>query len=89
MQKNIIVTSIISVLLLTGCSSQTTDTLTSDLELTKYNCELSLGTFENGTCTCPLENDQTQEEMYDETTGFCQSTMGGPAGAALEAATTE
>ena len=52
---------------------------------TYYNCELSGGEFENGSCTCPLEGEQTQAEMYDEQTGFCQSSMGGPNGDAFQA----
>lgn len=51
----------------------------------KYNCELSLGTFKDGRCECILEMAQTQEEMYDEQTGYCQSTQGGPAGDAFNA----
>ncbi len=49
-------------------------------ELIAYNCELSGGTFSNNSCSCPLEGEQTQEEMYDKSTGYCQSSMGGPAG---------
>lgn len=51
----------------------------------RYNCELSDGVFEDGACVCPLENGQTQEMMYDEETGFCQTTYGGPGGAAFAA----
>lgn len=51
----------------------------------KYNCELSGGTFENGACVCSLEGPESQEEMYDESTGFCQSAIGGPAGDAFAA----
>lgn len=51
----------------------------------KYNCELSGGSFKNGSCTCTIEADQTQESMYDKDTGFCQSTIGGPAGDAFNA----
>ena len=51
----------------------------------KYNCELSGGTYTNGACVCPLESIQTQEDMYDTTTGFCQTTFGGPGGAAFAA----
>lgn len=47
-------------------------------------CTLSAGTYADGACTCPLENNQTQEEMYDAATGFCQSSMGGPAGEAFD-----
>lgn len=47
-------------------------------------CTLSAGTYANGSCACVLEVDQTQEEMYDEATGFCQSSIGGPAGEAFE-----
>lgn len=54
-------------------------------ELVQYNCELSDGTFDNNVCTCPLEGEQTQEDMYDESTGYCQSSMGGPAGDAFSA----
>ncbi len=51
----------------------------------KYNCELSGGTFANDACTCPIESFQTQDEMYDKATGFCQTAMGGPAGEAFAA----
>lgn len=51
----------------------------------KYNCELSDGTFKNGKCTCHIESFQTQEEMYDKDTGFCQTTFGGPGGNAFAA----
>ncbi len=102
MIKKILLTGVVSSLFLAGCANQSLPTDedlptidTTNLEQTtslldenllKTNCELSLGTFENGTCLCQLENDQTQEEMYDELTGYCQSTMGGPAGPAFEAA---
>lgn len=48
----------------------------------RYNCELSAGTFQSGRCICPVEAElgQTQETQYDKSTGFCQSTIGGPAG---------
>lgn len=51
----------------------------------KYNCELSTGVFKDGRCECDLEGEQMQEEMYDEQTGYCQSTQGGPAGDAFNA----
>lgn len=53
----------------------------------KYNCEQSNGTFENGTCSCPLEIElgQTQDIMFDSATGFCQTTSGGPGGVAAAA----
>jgi hypothetical protein len=102
MIKKILLTGVVSAIFLAGCASQNQPTIvelptidTTNIEQTtslldenqlKTNCELSLGTFENGTCLCQLENDQTQEEMYDELTGYCQSTMGGPAGPAFEAA---
>lgn len=53
-------------------------------ELVGYHCELSGGSFSNGTCTCPLEGEQTQEEMYDKSTGYCQTTYGGPGGVAFD-----
>jgi hypothetical protein len=46
-------------------------------------CELSGGTFADGACECPLETGQIQEEMYDKQTGYCQTTAGGPGGAAF------
>lgn len=49
----------------------------------RYNCELSGGTFENGSCVCSISEGQTQEDMYDKTTGFCQSDIGGSAGDAF------
>lgn len=51
----------------------------------KYNCELSDGSFKDGKCECLLEVGQTQESMYDKTTGFCQSSIGSPAGDAFAA----
>jgi len=53
----------------------------------QYNCELSGGTFENGVCVCPIEEQlgQTQEMMYDEKSGFCQTTFGGAGGNAFAA----
>ena len=51
----------------------------------KYNCEKSGGSFSNNSCTCPLELNQTQEIMYDKSTGYCQSSIGGPAGDAFAA----
>lgn len=55
-------------------------------ELIGYNCELSGGSFsEYKGCECPLEEGQTQEEMYDKSTGYCQSSMGAPGGDAFAA----
>ena len=53
----------------------------------KYNCELSGGTFEQNSCICPIEEQlgQTQEMMYGESTGFCQTTFGGAGGDAFYA----
>ncbi|MDZ7611876.1 MAG: hypothetical protein U5L10_03875 [Candidatus Moranbacteria bacterium] len=53
----------------------------------EYNCELSGGSFDNGVCVCPIEKElgQTQEAMYDENTGFCQTTEGKPNGDAFAA----
>ena len=51
----------------------------------KYNCELSSGSFKNGACKCQIGEGQTQKMMYDKTTGFCQSDIGGPAGNAFPA----
>lgn len=53
----------------------------------RYNCELSGGTFKDDHCSCSIEENlgQTQESMYDKNTGFCQSTIGGPAGNAFNA----
>jgi hypothetical protein len=52
---------------------------------TQYTCELSGGSFENSSCVCPIETElgQTQEMMYDASTGFCQSTFGGAGGDAF------
>lgn len=52
-------------------------------ELVGYNCELSGGSFSDSVCECPLEERQTQEMMYDKKTGYCQTTFGGPGGAAF------
>ena len=65
--------------------AQQIQTPSQDTGAIRYNCELSAGTFEDEICSCPLEMPQTQDEMYDKTTGFCQSTIGGPAGAAFPA----
>lgn len=51
----------------------------------RYNCELSGGSFTNGHCICPTEGMQTQTDMYDTSTGFCQSSAGGPIGDAFNA----
>jgi len=53
----------------------------------QYNCELSGGVFESGACVCPIEEElgQTQEMMYDESSGFCQTTHGGSGGDAFRA----
>jgi len=53
----------------------------------KYNCEKSGGSFSNNSCVCPISEDlgQTQEMMYDKSTGYCQSDIGGPAGDAFAA----
>jgi hypothetical protein len=53
----------------------------------KYNCVLSGGSFKNGFCECPIEEElgQTQDTMYDKNTGFCQTTYGGPGGNAFAA----
>lgn len=51
----------------------------------RYNCELSGGSFESEKCVCPIEEElgQTQELMYDKSTGYCQTTFGGPGGDAF------
>jgi hypothetical protein len=51
----------------------------------KYNCEFSGGSFVDGSCACPTEIGQDSAEMYDERTGYCQTTHGGPGGNAFEA----
>lgn len=54
----------------------------------KYNCEKSAGVFENNTCICPVGGEDsglTQEMMYDKSTGYCQTEVGGPAGDAFNA----
>ena len=51
----------------------------------EYNCALSGGTVEEGVCVCPIGDFQTQDQMYDQTTGFCQSDIGGPASNAFSA----
>ncbi len=52
-----------------------------------YNCKLSSGEFVDSVCVCPIEEHlgQTQEMVYDESTGFCQTTAGGPGGGAFAA----
>jgi hypothetical protein len=56
-------------------------------ELLEYNCELSGGSFSDHSCKCPIEEEigQTQEMMYDKSTGYCQTTHGGPGGDAFAA----
>lgn len=53
----------------------------------QYNCELSDGIFTGQRCQCPIEEElgQTQKSMYDQETGFCQTTFGGPGGDAFMA----
>lgn len=53
----------------------------------QYNCEKSSGIFQDHRCECPLELGQTQEMMYDTSTGYCQSSHGGPNGDAFAAYT--
>ena len=60
-----------------------TDTSDKWISLVRYNCTLSGGTFSDGACVCPLESGQTREEMYDESTGYCRSSMGGEGGDAF------
>ena len=45
----------------------------------EYNCELSGGVMVDNECECSV--------AYDESTGFCQSEIGGPAGDAWPAST--
>lgn len=49
-------------------------------KITQYYCEHTGGTFANNSCVCPLENNQTQADMYDTATGQCQTTAGGSGG---------
>lgn len=51
-------------------------------KIVQYNCTQSGGLFKDGECECPLEEGlgQTQEIMYDKSTGHCQTTAGGPGG---------
>ncbi|MDQ5952423.1 MAG: hypothetical protein QG626_551 [Patescibacteria group bacterium] len=51
----------------------------------QYNCELSGGKFKDASCTCPVGDPNTQADMYDKRTGFCQSEIGGPTGDAFQA----
>lgn len=55
-------------------------------QIAQYNCEQSGGTFAGSSCTCPIEEGlgQTQEMMYDENTGYCQTTFGGPGGEVMQ-----
>ncbi|MBT4856866.1 hypothetical protein HON52_01630 [Candidatus Uhrbacteria bacterium] len=48
----------------------------------QFTCEYSGGVFKGDVCVCPIEEQlgQTQEMMYDESTGYCQTTYGGPGG---------
>lgn len=52
-------------------------------EIIKDNCEQSGGTFINNECQCPFEAElgQTSASMYDQETGYCQTTHGSPGGA--------
>ncbi len=49
-----------------------------------YNCTESGGVFSDDACRCGIDEalGQTQENMYDKTTGYCQTTIGGAAGRA-------
>ncbi|HCA67554.1 MAG TPA: hypothetical protein DEP11_04900 [Candidatus Jacksonbacteria bacterium] len=51
-------------------------------KIAQYNCAQSGGLFKDDKCECPLEEGlgQTQEMMYDKSTGYCQTTAGGPGG---------
>ncbi len=51
-------------------------------KIAQYNCVQSGGLFKDDKCECPLEEGlgQTQEMMYDKSTGYCQTTAGGPGG---------
>lgn len=51
-------------------------------KIVQYNCAQSGGLFKDDKCECPLEEGlgQTQEMMYDKSTGYCQTTAGGPGG---------
>lgn len=68
-----------------GAQNQTDQSVPDLAGAIRYNCELSGGEIKDDHCECSIEAFQTQEEMYDKVTGFCQSTIGGPAGEAFEA----
>jgi hypothetical protein len=54
----------------------------------RYNCELSAGTFNDGRCNCPAEEEYVETgggSAYDKKTGYCQTAHGGPSGDAFNA----
>ena len=55
--------------------------------LIQRNCELSDGKFINNRCECPFdeENNQTADQMYNKSSGYCISDIGDPAGDAFYA----
>lgn len=84
--KNFLVGILIGAVVIGGIWLIQSRVMTIDSAI-NYNCELSGGEFTNGTCRCPVEEGlgQTSTSMYDKSTGFCQSTAGGPAGDAFNA----
>lgn len=65
--------------------AQKTETITSTdawKKIVQYNCMQSGGSFKNDKCECPIEEQlsQTSESMYDKSTGYCTTTVGGPGG---------
>lgn len=63
-------------------ATQTTQEKNGWEKIAQYNCNQSGGLLKDDKCECPLEEGlgQTQEMMYDKSTGYCQTTAGGPGG---------
>ncbi len=45
----------------------------------RFNCEQSGGSYTNNVCACPTEGDDAS--VYEESSGFCMTAFGSPAGA--------
>lgn len=66
------------------------ETTEQALKTLQFTCEASGGTFIDDTCDCPIEEqlNQTQEMMYQTSTGYCLTTVGGPGGSVADTANT-
>lgn len=82
----VILAVIITAILVGGGMFWMTKSSPANNQIVKYNCEQSGGAFNNDKCDCPFEEQlgQTSDSMYDESTGYCQTTHGGPGGVLQE-----